>query len=199
MSTLGDLIEETGKSDSYNPSLKGPPSTQVADRETLPAQVNNTLRSGTAADRHRYFRSVVRMAHQAALAIEHEHQYGIVHRDIKPANLLLDSTGKIWVTDFGLAQVQTEVSNLTRTGDPLGTLRYMSPEQASGKRDELDHRTDIYSLGVTLYELLTLQPAIKGEGYRERLAFVRNIGIAHDDSYDLARATSGSTKFPASA
>ncbi len=168
-STLGDLIEDMRKSDSFNGVLQGTTSTQEAERETLPIRLNNTLRSGTTADRNRYYRSVVRMAHQAALAIEHAHQYGIVHRDIKPANLLLDSAGKIWVTDFGLAQVQTEVSNLTRTGDPLGTLRYMSPEQASGMRDELDHRTDIYSLGVTLYELLTLQPAIKGEGYREML------------------------------
>jgi hypothetical protein len=109
------------------------------------------------------------MIHQALIAIEHAHLYGVVHRDIKPANLLLDTAGKIWVTDFGLAQVQTEVSNLTRTGDPMGTLRYMSPEQAAGNRGELDHRTDIYSLGVTLYELLTLRPAIQGDGYREML------------------------------
>ncbi len=122
--------------------------------------------SGKRAD---YYRSVVRMIHQAALAIEHAHQYGVIHRDIKPANLLLDSVGKIWVADFGLAQVQAEQSNLTRTGDPMGTLRYMSPEQATGRRGELDHRTDIYSLGVTLYELLTLQPAIADGDFHEML------------------------------
>ncbi|MEM9657615.1 MAG: serine/threonine-protein kinase, partial [Planctomycetota bacterium] len=133
---------------------------------------HSTLLSSGAADRQRYYRSVVRMIHQAAVAIDHAHQYGVVHRDVKPANLLLDSVGKVWVTDFGLAQVQNEASHLTRTGDPLGTLRYMSPEQAAGERDELDHRTDIYSLGVTLYELLTLQPAISGDGYREMLNHV---------------------------
>ncbi len=129
----------------------------------------STVLNSSSSERQRYYRTTVRMAHQAALAIEHAHQYGVIHRDIKPANLLLDSAGKTWVTDFGLAQIQTEVSNLTRTGDPMGTLRYMSPEQAAGKRDELDHRTDIYSLGVTLYELLTLRPALEGDGYREML------------------------------
>lgn len=130
---------------------------------------HSTILNSSAPDRRRYYRSAVRMTHEAAIAIQHAHQYGVVHRDIKPANLLLDSVGKIWVTDFGLAQVQNDASHLTRTGDPMGTLRYMSPEQAAGNRDELDHRTDIYSLGVTLYELLTLQPAIGGDGYREML------------------------------
>ncbi|SMP73317.1 hypothetical protein SAMN06265222_11692 [Neorhodopirellula lusitana] len=141
------------------------------DNVALPtrSRLNDTFRSGTSQDKLRYFQSVVRMTCQAAIAIEHAHQYGVIHRDIKPANLLLDSAGKIWVTDFGLAQVQNGASELTRTGDPMGTLRYMSPEQASGRRDQLDHRTDIYSLGVTLYELLTLRPAIEGEGYREML------------------------------
>lgn len=133
---------------------------------------HSTILSESMPGRKRYFRSVVHMIQQAATAIQHAHQYGVVHRDIKPANLLLDSTGKIWVTDFGLAQVQTEASQLTRTGDPMGTLRYMSPEQAAGDRVELDHRSDIYSLGVTLYELLTLRPAIIGNGYREMLNHV---------------------------
>ncbi len=85
----------------------------------------------------------------------------VIHRDIKPANLLVDQQGNIWITDFGLAQFHAEVG-LTRTGDMMGTLRYMSPEQAIGNRVVLDHRTDIYSLGVTLYELLTLEPVFAG-------------------------------------
>ncbi len=144
-----------------------------SQRET--AAKYSTRLDTTAAKQTDYYRSVVRMMHQAALAIDHAHEYGVIHRDLKPANLLLDSAGKIWVADFGLAQVQTEHSNLTRTGDPLGTLRYMSPEQATGRRGELDHRTDIYSLGVTLYELLTLQPAIAEGDFHEmlnRVAFV---------------------------
>src|SRR6185436_7919260 len=95
------------------------------------------------------------------------HRLGVVHRDIKPANLMLDARGILWVTDFGLAQLYAD-SNLTQTGDLLGTLRYMSPEQASGKAVVLDQRADIYSLGATLYELLTLERAVQGDT-REQL------------------------------
>jgi eukaryotic-like serine/threonine-protein kinase len=108
-----------------------------------------------------YFRSVARLAHQAAAALEHAHQIGIIHRDIKPANLLVDERGNLWITDFGLARLTNE-AGLTMTGDVIGTLRYMSPEQALGQGTPLDHRTDIYSLGITLYELVTLGPALPG-------------------------------------
>jgi serine/threonine protein kinase/Flp pilus assembly protein TadD len=115
-----------------------------------------------------YFRTVARLGIQAAEALDHAHQMGIVHRDIKPANLLVDAAGRLWVTDFGLAQVQTD-TRLTMTGDLVGTLRYMSPEQALAKRVVIDHRTDVYSLGATLYELLTLQPAFEGSDRQELL------------------------------
>ena len=114
-----------------------------------------------------HFRSIARLGIQAAEALEHAHQMGIVHRDIKPANLLIDSTGHLWVTDFGLARSQAD-GNLTITGDVLGTPRYMSPEQLAGDRRVLDHRTDIYSLGASLYELITLNPAF-AEPDRNRL------------------------------
>src|SRR5207244_2977417 len=96
-----------------------------------------------------------------------------VHRDVKPANLLLDVHLHLWVTDFGLALCQSD-GGLTLTGDLVGTLRYMSPEQALGKRYLIDHRTDIYSLGVTLYEFLTLEPAYDG---RDRQELLRQIAF----------------------
>jgi tetratricopeptide (TPR) repeat protein len=114
------------------------------------------------------FRRIAEWGIQAALALEHAHQLGIVHRDIKPGNLMLDAQGKLWVTDFGLARVGPD-SGLTVSGDLVGTLRYMSPEQALAKRVVIDHRTDIYSLGVTLYELVTGQPAVTGQTREEIL------------------------------
>jgi eukaryotic-like serine/threonine-protein kinase len=120
------------------------------------------------SDRDSRFRTIARVIVQAAQGLEHAHQYGVVHRDIKPANLMLDQVGNVWITDFGLAQFHTD-SNLTRTGDMLGTLRYMSPEQSTGGAAPIDHRTDVYSLGATMYELLALKPAITATGYKDML------------------------------
>jgi hypothetical protein len=118
-----------------------------------------TTKSASQAE---FFRAAARLGIQAAEALHAAHEHGIVHRDIKPSNLLLDGNGKLWVTDFGLARFQTDAP-LTHTGDVVGTLRYMSPEQATGQSAQVDHRTDIYSLGTTLYELLALQPAFAGD------------------------------------
>ncbi|MCH8880055.1 MAG: protein kinase [Planctomycetes bacterium] len=122
-----------------------------------------------------FFRSVAELGVQAAEALQHAHELGVVHRDIKPSNLLLDHRGRLWVTDFGLARLESS-PDLTMTGDLLGTLRYMSPEQALGKPLGIDQRTDIYSLGVTLYELLTLRPALDAA---DRQTLLRS--IAEDD------------------
>jgi serine/threonine protein kinase len=119
------------------------------------------------------FQRAARLGIQAAEALEHAHQLGVVHRDVKPANLLLDVQGQLWVTDFGLAQFQSDAA-LTVTGDVVGTLRYMSPEQALAKRGLVDHRADIYSLGATLYELLALEPAFDG---RDREELLRQIAF----------------------
>ncbi len=104
--------------------------------------------SGDSVRTAGFFGMVARLGIQAAEGLEHAHQLGVVHRDVKPSNLMVDPGGHLWVTDFGLAQTQTG-ANLTMTGDIVGTLRYMSPEQALADRSILDHRTDVYSLGVT--------------------------------------------------
>jgi serine/threonine protein kinase/WD40 repeat protein len=118
------------------------------------------------------FRRLAEVVAQAADALEYAHAMGVVHRDIKPANLLLDAGGNVWVTDFGLARLG-EGPGLTVSGDLLGTLRYMSPEQALARHGLVDHRTDVYSLGATLYELLTVHPAVDGASKEvlHRLAF----------------------------
>lgn len=103
----------------------------------------------------------VRWAIEIASALQCAHESGIIHRDIKPSNLMLDQNDRIWVTDFGLARCQTDLA-LTQSGDMIGTLRYMSPEQAAGKPEVVDYRTDIYSLAASLFEMLTLRPAIQG-------------------------------------
>jgi formylglycine-generating enzyme required for sulfatase activity len=102
-----------------------------------------------------YWHSVARIGVQVAEALDYAHRQGILHRDIKPSNLLLDARGSVWVTDFGLAKVDDQ-QNLTATGDILGTLRYMPPEAFDGKTDA---RSDVYALGLTLYELLAFRPA----------------------------------------
>src|SRR5262249_33735978 len=95
------------------------------------------------------------------------HQQGVLHRDVKPGNILLDDQGDAWIADFGLARIGNE-GNLTRTGDLVGTLRYASPEQILAERGLVDQRTDIYSLGATLFEVLALRPVFDEED-RKRL------------------------------
>ncbi|MFO0912636.1 MAG: serine/threonine-protein kinase [Pirellulales bacterium] len=103
-----------------------------------------------------YVRRCAAVGLQVAQALQAAHECGIVHRDIKPSNLLLSQYGKAWVTDFGLAVGQTP-AHLTKPGELIGTLQYMSPEQTRGSTRLVDGRTDVYSLGVTLYELLSLK------------------------------------------
>lgn len=96
------------------------------------------------------FLQLAKLGADVASALEHAHENRTIHRDIKPGNLILDQSGKIWVTDFGLAKIHDDGSDLSRTGDVIGTPRFMAPEQMRGLCDQ---RSDIYSLGVTLYEM----------------------------------------------
>jgi tetratricopeptide (TPR) repeat protein len=158
--------ERADHTTSYNPVPDGRGSdSSTASVSTKPIGGLSTLRSTTDAA---YFRTVAELGIQAAEALDYAHEHGIIHRDIKPANLLVDAGSRLWITDFGLAQVQGDV-RMTMTGDLVGTLRYMSPEQALAKRVVVDHRTDIYSLGATLYELLTHQSAYSATDRQELL------------------------------
>jgi serine/threonine-protein kinase len=135
------------------PGREPPPSAADGATPGDRPPASSELSSAEGNVRH-YFRSVARIGRQAADALHYAHQRGVIHRDVKPSNLLLDTAGAVWVTDFGLAKTEDEA--LTQPGDLLGTLRYMAPERFEGA---CDARTDVYALGLTLYELLTLRPA----------------------------------------
>ena len=137
--------------------LAGPPTpdSQSSASASQEADDATVVAPGSAPTGSRYWRSVARLGIQVADALQYAHQQGTLHRDIKPANLLLDNRGTVWITDFGLAKLG-DLDDLTHSGDMVGTLRYMAPEQFEGKADA---RSDIYNLGLTLYELLTLRPA----------------------------------------
>src|SRR5262249_28696398 len=128
----------------------------------LPGQTEG---STLTESRRQYWQSVARIGVQVADALSYAAGQGVLHRDIKPSNLLLDDTGNVWVTDFGLAKAD-DGDNLTHTGDIVGTLRYMAPERFNGQGDL---RSDVYSLGLTLYELLALRPAFDEADRNKRL------------------------------
>jgi eukaryotic-like serine/threonine-protein kinase len=154
--------DETGVPPVSNPAPVGessPPSSVV-----LPG---GSQLSAVESGRRPFYRSVAHIGRQVAAGLAYAHARGIVHRDIKPSNLLLDTEGVVWITDFGLAKASD--NGLTQTGDILGTVRYMAPERFRG---EGDGRADVYALGLTLYELLTLRPAFDSP---DRLKLIEQI------------------------
>jgi serine/threonine protein kinase/Tfp pilus assembly protein PilF len=169
----GEVVETEARAARPPPGV--PPATAAAPVEirvhpesSAGIAARTSAKPGSSTHTRAYAHTVAGLGLQAAEALDHAHTRGVLHRDIKPGNLLLDADGRLWVADFGLAQIQGN-HGLTLTGDVLGTLRYMSPEQALARRVVIDGRTDIYSLGVTLYELLTLRPAVDGEDRAEIL------------------------------
>jgi WD40 repeat protein/serine/threonine protein kinase len=130
---------------------------KLSDSFTLSSSSVTLPASRIKGKKATYWQSVAQIGMQVADALEYAHKQGILHRDIKPSNLLLDTRGTVWVADFGLARAETE-DHLTHTGDIVGTLRYMPPEAFEGRTDK---RSDLYSLGLAMYELLALRPAFE--------------------------------------
>jgi tetratricopeptide (TPR) repeat protein len=116
-----------------------------------------------------FYSTVARCFADVADGLQHAHSKGIIHRDIKPSNLILDGEGRLRILDFGLARLEGQES-LTISGDIVGTPLYMSPEQARRKKIAVDHRTDVYSLGATLYEMLALRPPFSGKDHQDTLS-----------------------------
>lgn len=154
--SLTDLVSQI-KTGGLQVGKSQRPATESTSPTDVDTQMENHLSTEFSGDRRSFFRSVARVGVQAAEALHYAHQEGVIHRDIKLSNLLMDRDGVLHIADFGLARLE-QGSDLTVTGDIVGTLRYMSPEQLE-PRTLVDQRTDVYSLGLTLYELVTLTPA----------------------------------------
>jgi tRNA A-37 threonylcarbamoyl transferase component Bud32 len=141
--SLFDVAEEEGQLVIVMPFYEGETLKQKIGRGPLPLAL------------------AIDYAVQIAAGLAHAHAAGLVHRDVKPANVIVTSADRVRILDFGIAKVVSAQANLTRTGMVLGTLTYMSPEQASGER--VDHRTDLWALGVVLYEMLAGRPPFAAE------------------------------------
>ena len=116
-----------------------------------------------------YFGKLARAFADVADGLQHAHSKGVTHRDIKPSNLILDPNGRLRILDFGLARLEGQES-LTLSGDFVGTPLYMSPEQARRKKIPVDHRTDVYSLGATMYEAICGRPPFRGKDHADTLS-----------------------------
>lgn len=161
--SLADLIRALEARRSRHGKLAG--DDIAAEIERLPESV----RSSTGD----YCERCARIALDIARALGHAHAHGVVHRDVKPSNILIRRDGQPLLFDFGLADLDDELS-LTRTGDFVGSPYYTSPEQAFGRREEVGPQTDVYALGVTLFELLTLQLPFLGSSTQAILERIRD-------------------------
>ncbi len=152
LEAINQLGPETQPIDTEAKTVIGdqPKPSTVDTGDTRPVESN-------IARKPAYIRQIAAMMRDIARALHYAHGRGVIHRDIKPDNLLLDQKGQLHLTDFGLARIMDEES-ITLTGELMGTPLYMSPEQVAAGRIGMDHRTDIYSLGVVMYQLLCLQP-----------------------------------------
>lgn len=130
----------------------------ASDSGTARLPPDEALATTRRARTRRYHRNVARLGLQVAEGLAAAHAQGVLHRDIKPSNLLLEEDGHVWITDFGLCK-DLSGGDVTGTGQFVGSLRYMAPERFQG---ESTVGGDIYGLGITLWEMLTLRPAFEG-------------------------------------
>jgi len=158
---LSSVCARRGLSAAPSADNRGPSAPPAADRQPSCSAHGTqvTSRTGwTPAD----YRHVAALMSEVADALDCAHRHGVIHRDVKPHNLLLGSNDRLHLTDFGLARL-TDEPHLTVSGEVMGTPAYLSPEQVRGDAGRIDHRTDIYSLGVTLYEVLTRRKPFDGQ------------------------------------
>jgi hypothetical protein len=155
----------------HSPSTDAHDSPVLASTGPYFSDVNmpSSLSASSLNSDSQYFDTVARLIAEVVDALGYAHKEGVIHRDIKPSNLLLAPAGRLSINDFGLARM-LEQPGMTISGEFVGTPAYMSPEQIAAGRIPLVHRTDIYSLGATLYELLTLEPPHKGKSREQVLA-----------------------------
>ena len=139
----------------------------VIDDLPSSSRVLSSLSGASVSANRRFEYKVAAVMLQAAEALSYSHDRQVIHRDIKPSNLILDDSGVVWLTDFGLAK--TDDDGLTQTGEFLGTLRYMAPERFKGR---CEASSDIYALGLTMYELLTQRLAFEAS---DRLSLIEAI------------------------